>query len=292
MNIIRATHLGMCFGVRDAIALALEQADSGPLTILGDLVHNPTVVEARRAKGIVTAHEATEVKTHTVMVTAHGASERTLARTRALGLQVVEATCPLVQVAHRAIMALVRDGYHPVVIGQRAHVEVRGLTEDLDDYDVVLDDQEVLALEEHPRIGIAAQTTQSIERVQRVVALIRRRFPRSDVRFIDTVCKPTKQRQNAAIELARHCDVIVVIGGANSNNTRELVNTCRRYCSSVHHVETEAELRAEWFRAAADVGITAGTSTPDHVIDRIDRRIREFAAGPGSGAFSTGQNDQ
>ena len=115
--------------------------------------------------------------TQTVMVTAHGASERTLASTRALGLEVVEATCPLVHVAHRAVLALVRDGYHPVIVGQRGHVEVRGLTEDLDDFDVVLDEADVLALDEHPRIGIAAQTTQSIERVRHLVALIRQRFP-------------------------------------------------------------------------------------------------------------------
>lgn len=155
---------------------------------------------------------------------------------------------------------------------------MRGLTEDLDDFDVVLDEAEVLELDEHPRIGIAAQTTQPLERVQHLVALIRRQFPQSDVRFIDTVCKPTKQRQTAALELARRCDVVIVIGGAHSNNTRELVNTCRRYCSQVHHVQTESDLYPEWFPVAGTVGITAGTSTPDHVIDRIDQRIREFAA--------------
>jgi 4-hydroxy-3-methylbut-2-enyl diphosphate reductase len=263
MKIIRASHLGMCFGVRDAIALALQQADAGPLTILGDLVHNPAVLAALRAKGIATADAVAHVRTHTVMVTAHGASERALASTRALGLQVVEATCPLVHVAHRAIKALVRDGYHPVIIGQRTHVEVRGLTEDLDDFHVVLDDDDVQALVGHPRIGVAAQTTQPVERVQRLVALIRRRFPQSEVRFIDTVCQPTKERQNAAVELARQCDVVIVIGGANSNNTRELVNTCSSQCSHVHHIQTESELRVEWFFAANTVGITAGTSTPD-----------------------------
>jgi 4-hydroxy-3-methylbut-2-enyl diphosphate reductase len=292
MKIIRAEHLGMCFGVRDAIALALEHVEAEPLTILGDLVHNSTVVAGLHAKGIAMANEIAQVKTHTVMVSAHGASERTLARTRALGLDVVEATCPLVHVAHRAVTALVRDGYHPVIIGQRHHVEVRGLTEDLNDFDVVLDEKDVLALAEHPRIGIAAQTTQAIERVQRLVELIRRRFPQSDVRFIDTVCKPTKQRQNAAVELARQCDVVIVIGGANSNNTRELVNTCSQHCSHVHHVQTELDLRPEWFRPAAVVGITAGTSTPDHVIDRIDQRIREFGARRGDRASDRAQSNR
>jgi 4-hydroxy-3-methylbut-2-enyl diphosphate reductase len=278
MRIIHAEHLGMCFGVRDAIALAAGQAEAGPLTILGDLVHNTTVLEALRAKGIATAHDVAHVNTRTVMVTAHGASARTLKHTRDLGLNVLEATCPLVQVVHRAVTTLVSDGYHPVIVGQRTHVEVRGIIEDLDDFDVVLTDEDVLALEERPRIGVVAQTTQCLEKVHHLVHLIRRRFPQSDVRFIDTVCRPTKERQNAAVELARRSDVVIVIGGANSNNTRELVNTCGRYCSRVHHVQTESDLRSEWFLGAAVVGITAGTSTPDPVINRVDERIQQFAA--------------
>lgn len=288
MQIIRAQSLGMCFGVRDAIALALEHAETGPLTILGDLVHNTAVLADLKARGIAMARDTADVKTQTVMVTAHGASERSLASTRALGLDVVEATCPLVHVAHRAVRTLVRDGYHPVIIGLRTHVEVRGLTEDLDAFDVVSNEDEVMALDEHPRLGVAAQTTQSIERVRHLVALIRGRFPRSDVRFIDTVCQPTKQRQYAARELARQCDIVVVVGGANSNNTRELVSTCREYCARVHHVQTESDLRPEWFDAVGAVGITAGTSTPDHVIDLVERQIRELSVT--QGASCSGQS--
>ena len=284
MRIIRATHLGMCFGVRDAIALALAEADAAPLTILGDLVHNPTVVGEMRARGIATANDVSQVKTHTLMVTAHGTSQRALAETRARGLNVVEATCPLVHVAHRAVAALVRDGYHVVIVGQRDHVEVRGLTGDLDHFDVVLHEDDVTRLSEHPRIGVAAQTTQSIARVRHLVALIRRRFPQSDVRFIDTVCKPTKERQDAAVEMARECDVVVVIGGAASNNTRELVKTCRSYCARVHHVQTDADLRPDWFLDTDVVGITAGTSTPDDVIERVEQRIRQLAEGERRGA--------
>jgi 4-hydroxy-3-methylbut-2-en-1-yl diphosphate reductase len=277
MNILRAQHLGMCFGVRDAIALAFAHREAGPLTILGDLVHNETVTSALQAGGIAVAREPGDVRTGTVMITAHGASMRRVEATRRRGLEVVEATCPLVRVAHGAIDTLVREGYHPVVIGQRGHVEVNGLTEDLDAFDIVRDDADVLRLQPHPRIGVAAQTTQSIEHVHHLVALIRRRFPLSEVRFIDTVCQPTKQRQQAADDLARRCDVIVVVGGANSNNTRELVNTCARYGSHVHHVQTDADLRAGWFLDAQSVGITAGTSTPDHVVDAVERRIRELS---------------
>ena len=278
MEILRAAHLGMCFGVRDAIALALERAETGPLTILGDLVHNPTVLGALDAKGIAVAADVEQVTTPTVMVTAHGTSQRILGRARAVGLTVAEATCPLVDVAHRAVADLARDGYHVVVVGQRDHGEVRGLTGDLDRFDVVLDLIDVLALEEHPRIGVVAQTTQAIEKVRHLVDLIRRRFPQSDVRFVDTVCKPTKDRQTAAVEIARLADVVIVVGGRSSNNTRELVTTCARHCDRVHHVETEADVRPEWFEDANVVGLTAGTSTPDDVVDRVDACIREIEA--------------
>jgi 4-hydroxy-3-methylbut-2-enyl diphosphate reductase len=263
--------------VRDAIALALEQADAGPLTILGDLVHNPTVLTALEAKGVAVAHDIADVRTPTLMVTAHGTSNRTLARTRALGFTVVEATCPLVHVAHRAVAALARDGYHVVIVGQRDHVEVRGLTGDLDSFDVVLSEEDVLALEDRPRFGVAAQTTQAVEKVRHLVDLIRQRFPRSEVRFIDTVCKPTKERQSAAVDMARKADVVIVVGGRSSNNTRELVKSCGRYCAHVYQVQTDADVRAEWFDAAEIVGLTAGTSTPDDVIDRVEARILLYA---------------
>ena len=269
----------MCFGVRDAIDLALEHADAGPLTILGDLVHNPTVLKKLEAKGIAVAQDVAQVGTPTLMVTAHGTSERTLARTRALGLTVVEATCPLVHVAHRAVIELARSGYHVVVIGQRHHVEVRGLTGDLDECDVVLDDADVLAMQPRPRFGVASQTTQPVEKVRRLVDLICQRFPESEVRFVDTVCKPTKQRQSAAIEMAQQSDVVIVVGGRTSNNTLELVATCARYCRRVHHVQTDDDVRPEWFDGANIVGLTAGTSTPDDVIDRVETRIRRCAAG-------------
>jgi 4-hydroxy-3-methylbut-2-enyl diphosphate reductase len=284
MNIHRASHLGMCFGVRDAIQLALDQAAQSPLTILGDLVHNSTVLGRLRRQGIRLENTLDQVQTHSVMITAHGASERRIGEARALGHQVTEATCPLVRVAHRALESLVAGGYHPVIIGLRDHVEVRGMTEDLEAFDVILNEQEIEALAERPRIGVIAQTTQPIARVRELAGRLRQRFPRSEIRFVDTVCQPTKQRQHAAEELAQSCEVIVVIGGAHSNNTRQLADTCRRHGARVYQVQTAAELEPAWFTGCANVGLTAGTSTPDDVINAVEQRLREFGGEAEPGA--------
>ena len=265
----------MCFGVRDAITLATNTARQEPLTILGDLVHNETVLTQLRAEGIEFQPTPESVGTQTVMITAHGTSERTLSQTRGRGLTVIEATCPLVHVAHRALAKLVAVGSFPIIIGKRDHVEVRGMTDDLAEFDVVLWPEDVIKLRTRPRFGVIAQTTQPIERVRELVQLIRQRFPQSDVRFTDTVCQPTKQRQNAAIELAQHSDVVIVIGGAHSNNTRELVATCSSHCKRVHHVQTAEDLRAEWFSKNDIVGITAGTSTPDSVIAAVEACLQQ-----------------
>ena len=276
MTLTRATHLGFCFGVRDAIALAQHHAARAPLTILGELVHNETVLEDLRNRGVQVEGDLERAATSTVMITAHGTSEHALARVRQRGHTVLEATCPLVHHAHRAVRELVAAGYHPVIIGQPNHVEVRGLTGDLGEFDVILTEADVRALRERPRFGVASQTTQPVERVRSLVSALRRRFPQSEVVFRDTVCQPTKQRQQAAVELAQRSDVVIVIGGAQSNNTRELVATCARHCSRVHHIQTAADLRPEWFHGAKAVGLTAGTSTPDAVIDGVERALVEL----------------
>ena len=266
----------MCFGVRDAISLTQEQSARAPLTVYGDLVHNESVLADLSRRGVRFVQRDEPVVTDEVMITAHGASQATFDRLKGQGLVIRDATCPLVRVAHHAVAKLVRDGFHPVIIGQRHHVEVRGLTEDLSVFDVVLSEEEVDQLREQRRFGIAAQTTQPIDRVHRLVERLRRRFPSSEVRFIDTVCQPTKQRQDAAIDLAQRCDVVIVIGGAHSNNTRELVATCRKYCPRVRHIQNPGEITMCWLEGATNVGLTAGTSTPDAIIDEVEDRLREL----------------
>lgn len=278
MKILWASHMGWCFGVRDAVALVSRESQRGPVIVLGELVHNEAVNAALRERGVRISRQAEPVKTDTVIITAHGASEQMIEQVRQRAPRVLEATCPLVRAAHDALHELVVAGYHPVIVGQREHVEVRGLTGDLTEFDVVLTEDDVRGLPRRSRYGVVAQTTQPIDRVKRLAELIRQRFPQLEVRLVDTVCLPTKQRQAAAVELAQQCDVVVVIGGRHSNNTRELAETCARHCRQVVRVESAAELRAEWFVDAKTVGITAGTSTPDAVIDEVERWLNRLAA--------------
>lgn len=277
LTILRAEHLGMCFGVRDAIALAQREAAKQPLTVLGELVHNATVLDDLEQRGVRFENEPERVSTAAAMITAHGGSDSARARAWAAGLQVSDATCPLVHYAHEQVRDLADAGFYPVIIGQRGHVEVRGLTEDLAEYDVVLNEVDFDALQSHPRFGVVAQTTQPIARVRSLVDYLQVRFPRAEVRFVDTVCRPTKQRQQAAVELAQQSDLVLVIGGANSNNTAELARTCGEFCESVHHVQGPVDVRAEWIPETGVLGITAGTSTPDETIDAVESRVREIS---------------
>lgn len=268
--------MGMCFGVREAIAMALEASRHEPVTVLGDLVHNETVLAGLRSRGVKIAQNSEAIATPTVMITAHGASDSAIEKVQAKGFRVMEATCPLVRVAHRAVEKLAREGFYPIIIGKRGHVEVRGLAEDLRDCEILQTEAEVFELKERPRFGVVAQTTQPLERVRYLVGLIRWRFPGSELRFIDTVCQPTKQRQHSAVEVAQEADVVIVIGGAHSNNTHELVKTCARYCDRVFHVQTAADLQPGWFQGAEVIGITAGTSTPDSSIDAVEEWLKDF----------------
>jgi 4-hydroxy-3-methylbut-2-enyl diphosphate reductase len=278
MKLQRASHLGWCFGVRDAVRDAKSAATAGPVTILGDLVHNPAVVHDLHNHGVLTRHDPAEVTTQNVLITAHGASRVRIQALRDMGLTVTETTCPLVHKAHAALDGLVRQGCHPVIIGQRNHVEVRGLSEDHPGCDVVLSEADIDALEARPRFGVVSQTTQPIARVRQLVEYLKVRFPGSEVRFRDTVCQPTKDRQKAAEDLAAACTVVVVVGGRHSNNTRQLVATCSRFCSRVHHVESAAEVDPAWFYPEDHVGLTAGTSTPDETIDAVEARLAGIAA--------------
>jgi 4-hydroxy-3-methylbut-2-enyl diphosphate reductase len=280
MNIHTATHFGMCFGVREALRRAHDSAASGPVTILGQLVHNPVVQEHLATLGVREGRleEVGSVATQNVMITAHGAADRDRAAWRDAGYRVTDTTCPLVHKAHAALAQLVAGGCQPVVIGQRGHVEVRGLTGDFPGTVVVESEADFPLLPATPLYGVVSQTTQPIVRVRRIVAAMRLYVPGSEVRFRDTVCQPTKDRQTAMEELCSQCDVIIVVGGRHSNNTRQLAETARSRGVTAHQIETPSDLDPAWFRGCRDAGVTAGTSTLDETVRDVIQRLKEIGA--------------
>jgi 4-hydroxy-3-methylbut-2-en-1-yl diphosphate reductase len=214
-----------------------------------------------------------------VMITAHGASDTKRAMWREHGFQVFDGTCPLVRHAHEQLRRLVARGYFPVVIGKAGHVEVRGLTEDFPEACIVDFGSDVLKLPRRDRYGVISQTTQPIDRVRALVAEIQREHPESEVRFVDTVCKPTKDRQSALRKLIDVAELIVVVGGHESNNTRQLVETCRAAGKRVFHIERPDELRLEWFDGINIVGLTAGTSTLPETVQTVHERLTQLSSG-------------
>ncbi len=280
MNIILAQYHGMCFGVRDALRTTHTAAQRGPLTMLGQLVHNPLVDRHLVTLGAQRGDldDLNSASTQQVAITAHGASDRHRQAWHSAGHTVIDTTCPLVRKAHQALAMLVNEGYQPVVIGQSQHVEVRGLIGDFPAAVVVLEESDLERVPTHPRLGIVSQTTQPVEIALRLVDAIKRRHHNSEVRFIDTVCHPTKQRQTALDDLLRDCDHIVVIGGRNSNNTRQLVQKAAAHGMPTLQIEGPEELDPAWFCEARNVGVTAGTSTLDETVDGVMQRLRQIAA--------------
>lgn len=280
MNIHLATHQGMCFGVRDALRTAHTAAKAAPVTVLGQLVHNPLVASHLQTLGVRTGdlHALDSATTPEVIITAHGAADWQRSAWEKAGFQVTDTTCPLVRKAHDALATLVESGYLPVVIGQAAHAEVRGLTGDHPHAVVVQDESDLPGVPFHPKLGVISQTTQPITRVLSLVDALKRHHPTAEVRFIDTVCHPTKQRQKAVETLALQCEVVVVIGGRNSNNTRQLSETAARHGAVVHQVEQAEELQPAWFRNVKHVGVTAGTSTLDETVRSVMDRLQQISA--------------
>jgi 4-hydroxy-3-methylbut-2-enyl diphosphate reductase len=290
MQILRADALGLCFGVRDALARALAVDSPGTVTIHGELVHNDIVQRQLAARGFAAVGEqeraASIPATPRVLVTAHGISDAERARLQAAGKELIDTTCPLVRKVHVAAQRLAADGYHVVVIGRPDHVEVRGIVEDLPSCDVLRARHEVRPLP-HDRIGVVCQTTVPILEARLIAQELRRQNPQADVRFVDTVCEPTKQRIAAVEALAARVEAIVVVGGHHSNNTRQLAMRCARLGVRVLHVASADELDPAFFAGIRSVGLTAGTSTLDATIDEVHEALRRIAAAGPAGAQSS-----
>ena len=280
MKIIKADVLGMCFGVRDALAIMDEVRQPANVTIHGELVHNEKVLDDLETRGFRMLAEKRRHAlplTDTVLITAHGVSTKERARLEAAGKRLIDTTCPLVTRAHQAAQKLQEEGRHVLIIGKRGHVEVQGIVEDLSSFDVLQSADEVRAYS-HARLGIMCQTTTPTRHAEQIRAAIRAKNPHADIRFIDTICHPTKDHQQALEHLMNEVEAMVVVGGHNSNNTRQLVLRCQEHGLRAYHVQGPEDLRPEWFENVETVGLTAGTSTLDETIDAVEAALQQISS--------------
>ncbi|MEM7477956.1 MAG: 4-hydroxy-3-methylbut-2-enyl diphosphate reductase [Planctomycetota bacterium] len=278
MRVIRADEMGMCFGVKDALQVIHQIAKPNQVTIHGELVHNPVVNLQLKEFGFHQSGEenrAIPEENNQVLITAHGISDLERQRLLAADKELIDTTCPLVRRAHNAAVQLQAEGRRVLVIGTPGHVEVCGIVEDLTDFRVVPSAAEVESYAVS-KLGVMCQTTTPTENVKSTRAEILRKNPKADIRFIDTVCHPTKKRQTALLDLIEQVDAVVVVGGHNSNNTRRLVQQCEERSRPAYHVACAEELQPEWFCNVATVGLTAGTSTLDETIQSVQNSLEQM----------------
>jgi 4-hydroxy-3-methylbut-2-enyl diphosphate reductase len=279
MEIEKAADMGFCFGVRRAIELVERAArERGTLQTLGALVHNRQVVDRLAERGISTARTLDDIQSDTIAIPSHGVSPEIINQIKARGLEVVDATCPFVRKSQVVAQKLGKAGFAVLVFGDISHPEVQAV--------ISWAGENASASLEIPRfkiqsrrLGILCQTTQNQERfadfVAKIVASKHLKF--SELRIFNTICDATHKHQTAALELAKKSDLMLVIGGQDSANTKRLAEISAGVGVTTYHIETAAEIKPSWLKGHSHIGITAGASTPDDVIDEVVRKLKEIA---------------
>jgi 4-hydroxy-3-methylbut-2-en-1-yl diphosphate reductase len=271
MKVINAQAMGMCFGVKDALATVMTMDNPERTTIYGQLVHNGEVLNRIRARGFSMLEESdrsTTVSTPNVVITAHGLSDKERLDLEAAGKTVIDTTCPLVRRVHEIAKALHAQGYFLVVLGRIDHVEVQGIVGDLERFAIVERREDVLTWPAD-RIAVVCQTTTPPALMDILFETISQQNAGKVIRLIDTICGPTRDRQQAIQDLLPKVQALVVVGGKNSNNSRQLRALGEEAGLPCFQVERASELRSEWFCGLDTVGLTAGTSTLDETIEEV-----------------------
>ncbi len=283
VQIIVAPHAGFCFGVKRAINIAEQSSDLSrqgrKVFTMGPLIHNPQEVDRLRSQGVeLLISEDSLKRGDTVIIRSHGIPPQKERHLRALGINVIDATCPYVKAVHEAVMKLSKEGYFVVLVGEKNHPEVigtLGYLQEVGGKGVVVENRDDLkAVLSKDKVGIVAQTTQNEHFFKEVVGEIV--LWAKEVKVINTICNATSERQEDVYELAPHVDVMIVIGGKNSGNTRRLYEISKNLNPKSYHIETAQELCGEWFEGTKKIGITAGASTPDWIIREVVEKIEKM----------------
>ena len=281
MEILLAKDMGFCWGVRRAIDI-MEKAteERGEIVSLGPIVHNPQVVRELEDKGVRASNKPPYDNSLPVAITAHGAGPEVLQEARARGAEVIDTTCPIVTRSQRWAKKMAEAGFTVVIFGDARHREVKGVLGWAGSHGIALQEGDPIPDDLPSRLAIISQTTQNPERFADFVSRLMREHVDaiSELRVINTLCDVTSSQQAAASELAEEVDLMLVVGGHNSANTKHLLEVCREEGASAYHVESPAEVKAEWLKGCKRVGITAGASTPDSTVEAVVRRIQRLGA--------------
>ena len=273
MKIIIAKNAGYCFGVRDAVNMAHDVAKKeGEVYMLGDIVHNERVVEDLDNSGAKVVNSLDEVpKDGTVLFRAHGTKNEVWDEAREKKMKIVDATCPLVHKIHEDVRNLYAEGRKIIVIGDHGHDEVVAIADQVPKTIVISSVEEAIAQKRIRKAGIVSQSTQSIENVQEIIKILMTKV--FDLRFVNTICFPTKRNQNQIKDLAKIVDTMIIIGSFTSANSKRLTSLSKLINKNTYQVTCADELQEDWFLKSDSVGISAGASTPDYLIEEVSNRI-------------------
>jgi len=277
MRVFLAKEVGFCFGVKRAINMTRQAlAEHEDVSILGDVVHNRAVTSELEARGVKKVGDLETVKGGTMVIRAHGLPESEIQAAHDRGLNIVDATCPIVTQAQEAARELERRGCTVVIIGDKNHAEIKGVVGNLNNPAVVVDSVEELHeanldKQRLRKVGVIFQTTHSFELCSAIVSELIGMS--KEVQVINTICRPVKNRQMDAVQLAQRVDAMVVVGSRSSANTIELKHLCQKYNPRTIHVENADELDLQAFEGLEEIGIASGLSTPPEIVEDVKRRL-------------------
>ena len=276
MKILLAKDAGYCFGVRDAVNLAYDTADKdGDVYMLGHIVHNENVVKDLDNAGAKVVDSLENIpKDKPVLFRAHGTSVETWDNANKKNMNIIDATCPLVLEIHDEVKKLEAEGRKIIIVGDHGHDEVKGIASQVKDPIIVSSSKEALTLRKYKRAGVVSQSTQTIENVQEIINIIMTKV--FDLRFVNTICFPTKRNQMQIKELAKQCDLMVVIGSFTSANSKRLTALAKERNEKSYQVTNADEIKPNWFKEVEIVGVSAGASTPDKIINDVLEKIKKF----------------
>tara|TARA_B110000467_G_scaffold108464_1_gene98812 strand:+ start:696 stop:1541 length:846 start_codon:yes stop_codon:yes gene_type:complete len=276
MNIIIAKSAGYCFGVRDAVNLAYETSEKyGNVYMLGDIVHNEKVVADLEKSGTKVVKSLDEIPDKSaVLFRAHGTNTEIWDKAKKRDVDIIDATCPLVHEIHHEVKKIESEGRQVIIIGDHGHDEVTAIANQVKNPIILSSPKEANEIRKYKRAGVVSQSTQMIENVQEIINILMQKV--FDLKFVNTICFPTKRNHEQIKELSVKCDLMIIIGSFTSANSMRLTELSTQRNSNTYQVTGKEDLKREWFNHVDNVGISAGASTPDYLIEEVKEQIKKF----------------